>query len=186
MSEIEEQSPSTTRSTTVVLMAIGAVLLPLGLLVIGLGWYGASHTPYVFEQNSYLISGGMLGLGLVFVGGFLYFGAWIARLAQATHYDTERLIVAMERVTAASAAPSPTGGSFPPASDNLVATPTGSMLHRADCAVVVNRDDVHAVKPDAKGLQPCRLCDPLGDGTRPPVEKADSPNGLRTGVRASP
>ena len=64
-----------------VLFWAGAVLLPLGLVVIVLGWYGAANTPYQYDQLSYLVSGGLLGLGLTFVGGFLYFGAWLARIA---------------------------------------------------------------------------------------------------------
>ena len=64
-----------------VLFVAGAVLLPGGLVVIGLGWYGTAHTPYEYDQNAYLISGGILGLGITLVGGFLYFGSWLARLA---------------------------------------------------------------------------------------------------------
>ena len=62
-----------------VLFWAGAILLPLGLVVIVLGWYGAANTPYQYDQLSYLVSGGLLGLGLTFTGGFLYFGAWLAR-----------------------------------------------------------------------------------------------------------
>ena len=64
-----------------VLFWAGAILLPLGLVVIVLGWYGAANTPYQYDQLSYLVSGGLLGLGLTFIGGFLYFGAWLARIA---------------------------------------------------------------------------------------------------------
>src|SRR5512134_3936835 len=65
----------------IVLFWAGAILLPLGLVVIVLGWYGAANTPYQYDQLSYLVSGGLLGLGLTFAGGFLYFGAWLARIA---------------------------------------------------------------------------------------------------------
>ena len=51
--------------------SVGGALLPLGVVVIALGWYGVAHSPFAFEQNSYLISGGLFGLGLVLVGGFL-------------------------------------------------------------------------------------------------------------------
>src|SRR3569833_1139744 len=57
-----------------VLFVAGAVLLPAGLIVIGRGWYGVAHTPYVYNQNAYIVSGGFLGLGITFVGGFLFFG----------------------------------------------------------------------------------------------------------------
>lgn len=67
------------RLTSLPLTFAGA--LGLGLIVIGLGWYGVSHTPYAYDQMSYLVSGGVLGLGITFVGGFLCFGSWLARIA---------------------------------------------------------------------------------------------------------
>src|ERR1700750_2105243 len=58
-----------------VLFWAGAVMLPLGIVVIVLGWYGVAHTPFGYDQTSYLMSGGFGGLALTFVGGFLYFGS---------------------------------------------------------------------------------------------------------------
>src|SRR6476620_4910920 len=74
-----------------VLFIGGAVMLPLGLVVIILGWYGASNTPYQYDQLSYLVSGGLFGLGLTFCGGFLYFGAWLARIAADQKESAKRL-----------------------------------------------------------------------------------------------
>src|SRR5260370_11862656 len=66
-----------TRSRTIPLdrwlLIVGGSLLPLGLLLIILGWMGAAHTVLLFEQVPYLLSGGLLGLGLVFAAGFIYF-----------------------------------------------------------------------------------------------------------------
>jgi hypothetical protein len=53
------------------------LLVPASLAIVGgfvlmvLGWYGASHTSREIEQIPYLISGGLIGLGLVVVGGLL-------------------------------------------------------------------------------------------------------------------
>jgi hypothetical protein len=53
------------------------MLLPAGILVLlgfalmVFGWYGASHTAREIEQIPYLISGGLIGLGLVVIGGLL-------------------------------------------------------------------------------------------------------------------
>ena len=58
--------------------------LTLGPLLIGLGWYGSAQTILPFEQIPYLISGGLLGLAVVIVGGFLYFSYWLTRMVQAT------------------------------------------------------------------------------------------------------
>lgn len=71
------------------LFLLGAVLCPLGFLVIMLGWRGAGGTGLVFEQIPFLISGGLGGLGLMVVGGFLYFSWWQTRLIRELrqHHD---------------------------------------------------------------------------------------------------
>jgi hypothetical protein len=48
----------------------------------------------------------------------------------------------------------------------LVATPNGSLLHRADCAVVAKRDDLRRLPADAAGFTPCQICQPLLDQRR--------------------
>jgi hypothetical protein len=147
------------------LMIIGGFLLPLGVVCILLGWYGASHTPYSFEQTSYVISGGLLGLGLVFAGGFLYFGGWVSRLVESARVENDRLIAAIEKLAAGGAgvgAPRASANGSAAAVGGLVATRTGTLLHRPDCAVVASRDDVRQITADEQGdMQPCRLCNPL-------------------------
>jgi hypothetical protein len=46
-----------------ILLVLGGVAMPAGLLVIIVGWYGAAHTFHTYAQLDYLISGGLLGLG---------------------------------------------------------------------------------------------------------------------------
>jgi hypothetical protein len=55
------------------LMVLGGIIAPLGLVVVVIGWYGAAHSPFLFQQVPYLISGLGIGLGLVFLGSFFYF-----------------------------------------------------------------------------------------------------------------
>ena len=69
----------------------GSLLMPLGLIAIGLGCYGAAHMPYTFEQVAYLVSGGIGGLALTTLGGFLFFGSWLARIAHQQRQQTELL-----------------------------------------------------------------------------------------------
>jgi hypothetical protein len=159
-----------------VLAAVSAVLLPLGLAVMLLGWYGASHTPYLFEQIPYLISGGILGLGFAVVGGLLYFGSWVARSSAQQLAKDEAMAEILREIrdelrqnAAAAAASAPvaapgrrsaasagTNGSKP-----FVATQRGGMLHRPDCAVVAGRSDLKGVGATGDGLAPCTLCNPL-------------------------
>lgn len=83
------------------LAIVGSLLMPAGLVAIVLGWYGAAHTPYVFEQLAYLISGGLFGLGLLGAGGFLFFGSWLARLSHQQRMETELLAFGLSQIVAA-------------------------------------------------------------------------------------
>jgi hypothetical protein len=162
-----------------VLFVAGAVLLPGGLVVIGLGWYGTAHTPYEYNQNSYLISGGILGLGITLVGGFLYFGSWLARLAVDQKESQQQLAEALSKladtlvknnaaVLEVPAAPAPTAkrasrAAAAPARAKdagaaLVVAGNGTTLHRADCDLIAGREDLVAAPADTSGLTPCRLC----------------------------
>lgn len=174
-----------------VLFVAGAVLLPAGLVVIGLGWYGVAHTPYQYDQMSYLVSGGILGLGITFVGGFLYFGAWLARVAADQKDASKRLsdtlllladavshanaTAAMAQATApaivtdaghgapmagADRLPPPPPATLRDPGSVLVVAGNGSTLHRADCDLIADRDDLRPAGPEAPGLTACRLCAP--------------------------
>ena len=165
-----------------VLFVAGAVLLPGGLVVIGLGWYGTAHTPYEYNQNAYLISGGILGLGITLVGGFLYFGSWLARLALDQKESQQQLAEALSKLADAvlqnnaavevAVAPVPTAkraarttaaapARAKTAGGALVVAGSGSTLHRADCDLIAGREDLVAAPADTSGLTPCRLCQPL-------------------------
>jgi hypothetical protein len=79
---------------------LGGLCLPAGIIAIIVGWYGAAHTPRLYEQNDYLISGGLLGLGLVFVGGFLYFGYWMTRQIHSAAAANQQTLRALSRIEA--------------------------------------------------------------------------------------
>ena len=140
----------------------GAIMLPLGIALILLAWYGAAHKPLIIQQFPYLISGGILGLGLMFTGGFFYFGYWVTRLVQENREHTERLVAAIDRLGALAepdeAAPAARGRAS--GDGMLVATATGTMLHRPDCPVVANRPGVRRVKAGTAGFEACKICEP--------------------------
>lgn len=62
-----------TRPESALLLVTGS-LLGVGAMAILAGWRGAARTVLLAEQIPYLISGGILGLALVFVGSLAYFG----------------------------------------------------------------------------------------------------------------
>src|SRR5205085_10103088 len=62
------------------LFVAGGALVLAGIVLVVIGWVGTSRTVLVAGQIPYVVSGGLLGLGLIFLGGFLYFGYWLALL----------------------------------------------------------------------------------------------------------
>lgn len=167
-----------------VLFIAGAVLLPGGLIVIGLGWYGVAHTPYEYNQNAYIVSGGILGLGITFAGGFLYFGSWLARIAADQRESADKLAetlllladgaakvapaadAAPEASTVAPAAvatatvtrPVPTPARAKESGATLVVAGRGKTVHRSDCDLIAGREDLKPAGSDTSDLIPCRLC----------------------------
>lgn len=156
------------RSVTLdqVLRVAAVLMLPLGIGAILLGWHGAAHTPFLFEQVPYLISGGLLGVGLLASGGLLYLASW---LAQSAHMAADRdrhlqeLMIevrdTLRDLQAGRAAGVAATGIAAEAPAAWVATPSGTMFHRPDCRVVADRDDLRRVEQPAD-LRPCGLCDP--------------------------
>lgn len=143
----------------VVLMWAGAILMPLGIVVILLGYYGVANSVYDFEREAYQVSGGFLGLGLTFLGGFLYFGSWLARIASDNREASKRLadsLLVLADVTSRAASLDAHGqdaGAVP------VTTAGGTTLHRRDCSLVAHRDDLVPAGA-ATGLVRCRVCHP--------------------------
>ena len=86
------------------LFVAGGALVLAGIVLVIIGWVGTSRTVLVAGQIPYVVSGGLLGLGLIFLGAFLYFGYWLALLvrdgrAQRDEQGAElaRVAVSLER-----------------------------------------------------------------------------------------
>ena len=142
----------------------GAIMVPLGVALIILAWYGASHKALIIQQFPYLISGGVLGLGLMISGGLAYFGYWVTRLVQENRTNTRELIAAIDRLGMVDGdGVGLSGGGV--GNGMLVATATGTMLHRPDCAVVANRPGTRRVKAGTAGYELCKICEPDVDLT---------------------
>ena len=142
------------------LLIVGGVLMPLGVLFIILGWVGASRTALPFEQNDYLISGGILGLALTIAGGFVYFAYWQTVRIRDSRQQARALTDAVARLEVLLAGTTTTSPTTATAT-SFVATANGSIFHRPDCAAVAGRSDLHRVKAATTKLRPCRICNPL-------------------------
>ena len=171
--------------TARLLLIIGGVLVPLGIVLILLAWLGAARTPRVFEQIPYMISGGLLGLALVFAGSFCYFTFWLTQLVLAARRDAADTRDALGRIEtllatslAEQAEARAVGDAAEPAAASaldgtrrrtrplvagsaatFLATESGTMYHRPTCPTVAGREGVRQVSAD-NGLVPCKICEP--------------------------
>lgn len=140
-------------------LVLGSVLAPLGLVLVGLAWLGASRTPVLQEQVAYLVSGGLGGVCCAVVGTVLLGIHFQTEQVHETRTQTAQVVAALHEVRAslehlAVLVTAPVAGA------RLVATPTGTLVHRESCRVVRRRDDLRTVTADEPGLAPCRLCLP--------------------------
>lgn len=87
------------------MLLLGVIGLVAGIVLVAIGWFGASGTAALNDQISYLISGGLLGLGISMVGGALYLRYstgrllrfWLIRLIHEQRAQTDRIVEAIER-----------------------------------------------------------------------------------------
>jgi hypothetical protein len=171
------------------LFALGGALVVAGFVAVIIGWVGTSRTVLVSGQIPYLVSGGLIGLGLIFLGGFLYFGHWVAVLVRESRErgaedredlalvrqsleEVNRSLVAVSAALTASVPRPPaasavyTNGTASLAAERditapvLLATSTGTMAHRPGCRAVVGKPNLRSVSA-ADGLKPCGMCQPL-------------------------
>lgn len=144
---------------------VGIALLPVGLTALVVGWLGVASNGLVFLQLPYLVSGGLLGVGLLFASGMIYLASWISRTAAVQRRQNDELLHAVTRLqqalVVAPAVAAGTGGDNGRTGRHFLATPNGTMFHRPDCAIVTGREDLHEVEPDTAGMRPCGMCAPL-------------------------
>jgi hypothetical protein len=147
----------------------GALLLPIGIAVIILGWQGAAHGRVDQQQIPYLISGGILGLAFVIAGGFFFWAHWLYRMYdQAELHHLERMRVSAEQhqellraVGERPSTPSRAAAEGASASAAYVATASGTNFHNPDCPIVSGRPGLRRLTAaQAKVMKPCRICEP--------------------------
>lgn len=118
---ISELSDRSTSNDLVRWMLVpGSIAVLLGFNVMLFGWFGASRTAREIEQIPYLISGGLVGLALVVLGGLLLVSTfWVAVLRKLQEEADQRSSSGLDELQARIAEleaerPSATAGSRTP------------------------------------------------------------------------
>lgn len=156
------------------LFTAGSVLMPLGVLAVGLGWWGAAHSRYAYDQFPYLLSGGFLGVCLTIIGGFLYYGAWLAKGMGDQNSASKQIVAGLSALSdqverlglVGLAGTAGTAGARPdPGAALVVAGSNGAAVHRRDCTLIAHREDLREVSGTeagaGTGLTGCRVCHPV-------------------------
>ena len=137
------------------------LLISIGLLIVGivfviLGWYGAANTNILTEQIPYLISGGLLGMALIIVAGFVASSATVERDNRDLRSDLAR---AMSGMPAGAHNTGP--GLLGSAPDGQVfVVPGGHSFHEPGCPIAEgkNASALPLRKAIDQGYVTCKLC----------------------------
>ena len=143
---------------------LGAGLLITGAVVLYLGYNGAATNPIAEAQLPYVISGGLLGVALMVLGGIaaavhvlLQVQADFRKELNTMRESMEQLSEAMSHQMFDGSAPSTNGHSI------VLVTRGASSFHREDCRLVQRAEHVKPLprdEADRSGLTPCRICKP--------------------------
>jgi hypothetical protein len=153
----------------------GSVLVPLGVVLILIAWYGSAHTAFVQQQIPYLVSGSFAGLGCMVLGGLLYWAHWLYRIFDQSDQQHEEQMRALRETLAAMGGriAQGAGAVAPPDTSPAVsrtetgaqtacflATSTGTMYHLPGCPVLAQHGEgVRVVAPESvPQMQACGIC----------------------------
>jgi len=139
-------------------LLVALAMLATGIVLVILGWYGAAHTNIQTEQIPYLISGGLLGLGLIIVAGILVGGAAQERSNAEMRREIAQAIAAIrtgEPDRELRASDMSSNG------HHVFVVPGGRSYHEAGCPILEGKEGVKELQPaqaSASGYVSCKLC----------------------------
>lgn len=134
----------------------GLALAAIGILAIAIGWNGAAGQLSTLAQVPYILSGGLLGIAFVILGGAMLIvqGAREDRAILEAKLDLLAEAVLESQGRAKAAAPGDASG--------LVVAGSAS-YHVPGCRLVDGREETNYLTPgEARGrdLKACRVCQP--------------------------
>ncbi len=136
---------------------VGLVFMTAGFVLIGLAWNGAALKNAPAAQFPYLLSGGVMGLGLIITGATMLMLATVVAERQLLTERFDHMTRLLSRNL--SSLQFSTNGSGP--SEQVVVGTTA--YHRQGCKILQGKEELATVPVEqaaAEGLTACRVCDP--------------------------
>lgn len=143
-------------------------LLVAGFVLMGLGWNGAASVDYAQGQIPYMISGGLVGLGLVLYGSAALIVQTVKRGQARQVEELEALSKATQRMVSMltftlSDGMSANGHSRSDRAELQLVIAGSASFHLPACRLVSRREGAARIPRDeaeSAGLEPCRVCNP--------------------------
>ena len=145
-------------------IAIGGVLLVAGVTLVIVGWFGIMGSDVVTERIAYVISGELLGFGLILAAGALVASSLVGRESERFRRSMGLLVGALNQGKAQAAREILAGrAEIEPADGRVFLVPGGRAYHLARCPTVTgaaSRATVPKEEAEISGFAPCKLCRP--------------------------
>jgi hypothetical protein len=143
---------------------LGGALILVGFVALYKGYDGAATNPLPQAQTPYVISGGLLGVALIALGGIIVALYVLLQVQADFRSELNAMRDSMETLSEAMShrilATEPGGVS----SNGPVMVARGaSSFHRAECRLVARAEHVRPLpreEASRTGLAPCRICKP--------------------------
>jgi hypothetical protein len=131
---------------------VGLATTVLGVIIVILGWSGAANTTVLQYQLPYIISGGILGVGLIVLGGMYQIG-YALWLQQQKVLKTLTDSLERQGPVVAAVATDDAG--------QVVVVPGGTSYHVEGCRITTSKPGARRLAlptAEREGLKPCRIC----------------------------
>ena len=141
---------------------LSVALVAIGFLVIFFGWNGAAEKDFIQGQFPYLLSGGLVGMGLILCGLTLAAMQSFRRDILTLQDKIEELLEARPVAGAPPGAGGAASLAAVPDTDDVVVA-TGSTYHRPSCRTIQGRAGLEMLSAEdaaASDLSACRVCQP--------------------------
>ena len=138
---------------------LGVLLCLLGFIALFLGWNGAASKNVIMAQFPFLISGGLVGVAIVVIGGAML-------VVQNAREDRARLEAKLDELIRAverGAGGGQSGRRPGSVADGSMVLAGAASYHRLDCTLPAAREEAHLLPLDdalTRGIEPCRVCRP--------------------------
>jgi hypothetical protein len=145
-------------------IAVAGFLLVTGVTLMVVGWFGIMGSDVVTERIAYVISGELLGFGLILAAGALATSSLVGQESERFRRSMGLLVGALHEGKSEAAREILEGRARPEPMDGRVfLVPGGRAYHVARCPTVIgaaSRAAVLRAEAEVSGFVACKLCRP--------------------------